>query len=84
MNQLAPITLNDAELADLKFTKQINEDGTVKYSKGAFRMQLPAVNDFSKMELWYRDEHRHRGQKFAAKPHSGNECRHRSEWSRDP
>jgi len=59
MNQLTPITLNDAELADLKFTKQINEDGTVKYSKGAFRMQLPAANDFSKMELWYRDEHRY-------------------------
>ena len=27
--------------------------------KGAFRMMLLANNDFSKFEIWYRDEHRH-------------------------
>ncbi len=59
MNQLSPIPLTDEELTKLKFTKQENEDGTVKYLKGAFRIMLPAKDDFSKMEIWYRDERRH-------------------------
>jgi len=59
MEQLKPIPLNEEELSNLKFTKQDNPDGTVKYSKGAFRLLLPAAGDFSKMEIWYRDERRH-------------------------
>ena len=55
--QLSAIPLDDAQLAKLKFHKEENEDGTVKYMKGAFRM-LAAKNDFSKFEIWYRDEHR--------------------------
>jgi hypothetical protein len=43
----------------LKFHKQVNVDGTVKYSKGAFRIATAKEGDFSRMELWYRDEHRH-------------------------
>jgi len=56
--QLSPIPLDDNQLMKLQFQKQENEDGTVKYLKGAFRMMLPAKNDFSKYEIWYRDEHR--------------------------
>ncbi|HMO61856.1 MAG TPA: hypothetical protein PKC39_12460 [Ferruginibacter sp.] len=59
MDQLAPIPLDENEINKLKFTKQVNPDGTVKYMKGAFRIMLPAAGDFSKMEIWYRDEHRH-------------------------
>jgi len=44
---------------NLKFQKQENEDGTVKYMKGAFRMLLPSKGDFSHFEIWYRDEKRH-------------------------
>ena len=57
--QLSPIPLDDNQLAKLQFQKQPNEDGTVKYLKGAFRILLPAKDDFSKFEIWYRDEHRH-------------------------
>ncbi|MFN8248740.1 MAG: hypothetical protein U0T68_07320 [Ferruginibacter sp.] len=57
--QLQAIPISDAELEHLKFHRQVNEDGTVKYMKGAFRMMIPKAGDFSKMELWYRDEHRH-------------------------
>lgn len=56
--QLNPIALDEAQLMKLKFTKQENEDGSVKYMKGAFRMLLPAKGDFSRMEIWYRDERR--------------------------
>lgn len=58
VEQLSPIPLDDSQLMKLQFQKQENEDGTVKYMKGAFRMMLPAKNDFSKFEIWYRDEHR--------------------------
>jgi len=58
VRQLTPIQLSDKELAKLKFSKIINTDGTVKYSKGAFRMLIPHEGDFSKIKIWYRDEHR--------------------------
>jgi len=57
--QLSPIPLDDDQLTRLKFQKQENADGTVKYMKGAFRMMLPAKNSFSQFEIWYRDERRH-------------------------
>ena len=57
--QLRPIPITDEELQFLKFHKQPNGDGTVKYLKGAFRILIPAENDFSRMEIWYRDEARH-------------------------
>ncbi|GAB2823316.1 hypothetical protein [Ferruginibacter profundus] len=57
--QLSAIPLDDAQLEKLRFHKHENEDGTVKYMKGAFRMMLPAKGDFSKLEIWYRDERRH-------------------------
>lgn len=58
-NQLRAIPLDDKQLKNLKFTNQDNEDGTVKYMKGAFRIMLAAKDNFSKMEIWYRDEKRH-------------------------
>ena len=59
VDQLHPIPLDEQELANLKFHKEVNEDGTVKYMKGAFRILIPEPGDFSKMEIWYRDEARH-------------------------
>lgn len=57
--QLSPIELNEKELINLKFHKEVKEDGTIKYMKGAFRMLIPKEGDFSRMEIWYRDEQRH-------------------------
>ena len=58
MDQLSPLPLSDEELANFKFHKHVNDDGTIKYSKGAFRMLIPKQSDFSRMEIWYRDETR--------------------------
>ena len=58
-SQLSPIPLDEAQLFNLKFNKEVNENGTVKYLKGAFRLLLASEGDFSKMEIWYRDERRH-------------------------
>lgn len=57
--QLTPIAVTEAELFNFKFHKHVNDDGTVKYMKGAFRMLIPKEGDFSRMEIWYRDEQRH-------------------------
>ncbi len=59
LDQISPIPLNDEQLTLLKFHKQKNEDGRVKYSKGAFRILLPAEGGFNTFEIWYRDEKRH-------------------------
>lgn len=59
MDQIQPIPVTEEELINLKFNKQVNEDGTLKFSKGAFRLLAPKANDFSRMEIWYRDEQRH-------------------------
>ena len=56
--QLEPIAITNEELMNLKFHKQVNEDGSVKYLKGAFRILIARPGDFSKMEVWYRDEKR--------------------------
>ena len=59
LNQLSPVPISDEELLSLKFHKHVNDDGTIKYSKGAFRILIPKEADFSRMEIWYRDETRH-------------------------
>lgn len=56
---LHPISLSDEQLQKLCFTKQENADGSAKYSKGSFRIVLPISGDFSKMEMWYREDRRH-------------------------
>jgi hypothetical protein len=58
-SQLSGIPVSEDALTKFKFHKQVNEDGTVKYSKGAFRMLIPKEGDFSRLEIWYRDETRH-------------------------
>ena len=58
-DKLHPIVLNDDVLLKLGFQKQVNEDGSVKYMKGSFRMVLPVADDFSRMEMWYREDRRH-------------------------
>jgi len=55
---LYPIPLDEEQLFKLKFTKQLNEDGSVKYLKGAFRIQTPEQDNFSNFEIWYRNEKR--------------------------
>ena len=65
MNQISEIELNEAELMNFKFKKEVKDDGTIKYSKGAFRMLISKEGDFSRMEIWYRDEQRHFPQPMA-------------------
>src|SRR5438045_3442415 len=53
---LRPIPLDDEQLTKLGFQKQKMDNGSVKYMKGAFRIQIPSEGNFSEFEIWYRDE----------------------------
>jgi hypothetical protein len=59
LTHLQPIPLSDEQMLKLSFTKQENPDGTVKYSKGSFRVVAPSKDDFSSIEMWYREDRRH-------------------------
>lgn len=58
-DKLQAIPLNEDELLKLKFAKQVQDDGSVKYMKGSFRIVTPKANDFSHFEMWYREDRRH-------------------------
>ncbi|MGF7231098.1 hypothetical protein [Arachidicoccus sp.] len=51
-----PIKLSDAEMGKFDFEKEILSDGAVKYKKGAFRLVIPKADDFSYVEMWYRED----------------------------
>jgi len=59
LDQLSGIPLDEKQLLDLKFEKQLNADGSIKYMKGAFRILVHQKDNFSTFEIWYRDERRH-------------------------
>ena len=57
--QLHPISIDDANLLKLNFTKEIMPDGAVKYKKGSFRILIAKEGDFAQIEMWYREDKRH-------------------------
>lgn len=56
---LHPIAITDAELTAMHFDKEVFDDGAVKYKKGAFRIVINKADDFSAMDIWYREDRRH-------------------------
>ncbi|HEX6914367.1 MAG TPA: hypothetical protein VF145_03960 [Chitinophagaceae bacterium] len=56
---LYPIPLTDEALRNLSFTREDQEDGSLKYKKGSFRLVIPAKDDFSHIDMWYREDRRH-------------------------
>jgi hypothetical protein len=56
---LYPIPVDDVQLQKLGFDKVVNEDKSVKYMRGPFRVMIPAAGQFSEFEIWYREDRRH-------------------------
>ena len=54
-----PIPINEEQLLRLNFTREEMEDGSIKYKKGPFRLSIPERDNFSKIEIWYREDIRH-------------------------
>lgn len=51
-----PIQLSDAELGRFGFEKELLDDGAIKYKKNAFRLVIPQSEDFTNVEMWYRED----------------------------
>lgn len=51
-----PIPINDESLRKLNFIREDEPNGVVKYKKGAFRLLIPGKDDFSDIEMWYRED----------------------------
>lgn len=52
-----PIPVTDEQLTRLGFTRKDDSTG-VKYMKDSFRLHIPAANDFSHVEIWWREDRR--------------------------
>jgi hypothetical protein len=61
-HELYPIALNDEQMRKLGFTKHENGDGSAKYMKDSFRVLLPQKDNFSNLEVWWREDHRYLNQ----------------------
>ena len=55
---LYPIELSDDALRNMNFAREDLPDGSVKYKKGTFRMLIAKPDDFSHIDIWYRDDKR--------------------------
>ena len=53
-----PVALDESQMIKFGFEKEPLE-GANKYKKGAFRLVTPKAGDFSKLEMWYREDRRH-------------------------
>jgi hypothetical protein len=56
---LFPLLLDEAQLFKLGFQKQENEDGSVKFMKGAFRVLISKAGNYDEFDMWYREDRRH-------------------------
>ena len=61
---LFPIPLSDEQLRKLGFVRT-QHGGGVKYMKDSFRIQIPRENDFSSMEIWWREDRRELNRQLA-------------------
>ena len=57
-DNLYPIPVNDEVMRKLNFVREDMPDGSVKYKKASFRMLIQQPDDFSHMDIWYRDDKR--------------------------
>lgn len=53
-----PVALDETQMIKFGFEKEPIQ-GAAKYKKGAFRLVTPKAGDFSKLEMWYREDRRH-------------------------
>jgi hypothetical protein len=58
-DQIIPIPMSEDRLINtLGFEKEQMEDG-MKFKKGAFRILVKDPGNYTNIDLWYREDHRH-------------------------
>jgi hypothetical protein len=55
---LFAIPLSDEQLTKLGFTKASENGNGIKYMKDSFRILIPHKDDFSSLEIWWREDRR--------------------------
>ncbi|HQV07308.1 MAG: hypothetical protein R2796_09125 [Chitinophagaceae bacterium] len=58
--EMTAVPLDETQLMKFGFTKEEN-DGAVKYKKDSFRLVTPKKDDFTNIEMWWREDRRHFG-----------------------
>jgi hypothetical protein len=58
-SDLFGIAVDDDQLRQLGFERQVMADGKIKYLKGPFRILISQNGNFSDFEMWYREDRRH-------------------------
>ncbi len=56
--EMFSIPLSEEHLIKLGFTRE-ETNGSVKYKKDSFRLVTPKKDDFSNIEMWWREDRRH-------------------------
>ena len=57
---MTAVPLDELQLMKFGFTKE-EENGAVKYKLDSFRLVTPKKDDFSNIEMWWREDKRHFG-----------------------
>jgi len=57
-DEMFAVPLDESHLLKFGFTGEEAEDG-YKYKRDSFRVLVPKKGDFSKMEMWWREDRRH-------------------------
>lgn len=59
-DQVVPVPMSEDRLVNLLgFEKESMEEGGVKFKKGAFRIFVADPGNYTHLDLWYREDHRH-------------------------
>lgn len=58
LDEMHPISLDETQLLRLGFTRE-EINGGVKYKKDSFRLVTPQKDNFSSIEMWWREDKRH-------------------------
>lgn len=57
--EIVPVPLTEKQLVEtLGFEKEQSADGT-KYKKGPFRVLVHDPGNYTNLDVWYREDHRH-------------------------
>ena len=58
LSDIQPVPLDESQLLKLGFEKEL-VNGEVKYKRGSFRLVTHKQDDFSHIEMWWREDRRH-------------------------
>lgn len=57
--KMTALPLDESQLMKFGFSKEDDQDGSVKYKLDSFRLVTPKKDDFSNIEMWWREDKRH-------------------------